>query len=237
MATATPDRGWPILVFLAIAAGGMLLPAISFSGEASSIKLAILAPGEGAALPKGGVLVIGKATGEGILKVEVDVNGKEKQVAAVRGGGFSARVLLGSGRNVIRARAGKAAATVTVSAGDKGPKGAYVYHEGVEKCAECHGSPGKGFVVSPPRDALCYRCHGRQDKGKLAHGPMGSGDCTACHDPHGSVHKALTVARDETLCIACHDQKSSETHFRKSKGKACTACHDPHSSDKPFLQK
>ncbi|MEK6779990.1 MAG: hypothetical protein AABY80_10015, partial [Candidatus Deferrimicrobiota bacterium] len=114
MATATPDRGWPILVFLAMAAGGILLPAISVSGEASSIKLAILAPGEGAALPKGGVLVIGKATGGGISNVEVDVNGKEKQLAAVRGGGFSAHVLLGSGRNVIRARAGKAAATVTV---------------------------------------------------------------------------------------------------------------------------
>jgi hypothetical protein len=45
------------------------------------------------------------------------------------------------------------------------------------------------------------------------------------------------VARHESLCITCHDQKSSEAHFRKSRGKACTACHDPHSSDKPFLQR
>jgi predicted CXXCH cytochrome family protein len=239
MATAWLERGWHKLIFLGMAAGGILLPAISVSGEASSPKLAILAPREGASLPKGGVLVIGKAVGEGISKVEIDVNGKEKQVAAVRGGGFSAQVLLGGGKIVIRARAGKAAAAVTVFAGDKGlaDRTAYVYHKGAEKCAECHGPAGKGFVVSSPRDALCYRCHGRKDKGKLAHGPMGSGECTACHDPHGSSNKALTVARQESLCVGCHDQKSSEDHFRKSKGKACTACHDPHSSDKPFLQK
>jgi predicted CXXCH cytochrome family protein len=237
MATATSERGWPILIVLAMAAGGILLPAISLSGESSSPKPAILAPGEGAVLPKGSILVIGKASGEGISKVEIDVNGKDMQVAVVRGGGFSAQVLLGGGKNVIRAKAGKAVATVTVSAGDKPSKGAYVYHDGVEKCAECHGPAGKGFVVSSPKDALCYRCHDRQDKGKQAHGPMGNGDCTACHGPHGSAHKALTVAREEMLCISCHDQKSSEAHFRKSKGKACTSCHDPHSSDKPFLQR
>ncbi len=237
MANVTHDRVLPLLLALATAAGGILLPAISFSGESSGPRLSILAPREGAVLRKGRVLVIGKAAGGGISNVEVDVDGKGKQVAAVRGGGFSAHVPLGSGRNVIRARAGNSAATVTVSAVDKPSGGGYVYHGGVEKCAECHGPPGKGFAVPAPRDALCYRCHGRQDKGKLAHGPMGNGDCTACHDPHGSAHKALTTASEETLCVACHDQKSSEVHFRKSRGKACTSCHDPHSSDKPFLQR
>jgi len=237
MSNGMSDRVLPRLMVLAMAAGGLFLPAISFSGEKAGSGFAILAPGEGAVLPKGSVLVIGNAAGGGIANVEIDVNGRDKLSVPVRGGGFSARVLLGPGRNVIRARAGKIAATVSVSAGIKAGKGAYLYHAAVEKCAECHGPAGKGFAVAAPRDALCYRCHDRKDGGKLAHGPMGNGDCTACHDPHGSTQKALTVAREDSLCISCHDQKSSENHFRRSRGKACTSCHDPHSSDKPFLQR
>jgi predicted CXXCH cytochrome family protein len=239
MATATPLRSMILFLFLAMA-GGILSPAVSLSGDASLPRLAILAPRDGAAVKAGHVLVIGKATGKGISKVSVEVNGKTVKTAVVVGGGFSVSVDLAPGRNVIRAIAGGTSATATVSAaaaGSRQDKGAYVYHAGVEKCAECHRSGDKGYVVARPRDALCYRCHARMDRKKLVHGPMGTGDCTACHDPHGSSHKALTAARHEALCLGCHDQKSSEAHFRKSKGKACTACHDPHSSDRPFLQK
>ncbi|MBI5418609.1 MAG: hypothetical protein HZA60_00835 [Deltaproteobacteria bacterium] len=140
----------------------------------------------------------------------------------------------------MRVSAGKASVTTIVSAAanlSASGKGAYVYHEGVEKCAECHGAGRKGYAVASPKDSLCYRCHDRVDGKKHLHGPMGSGDCTACHDPHGSSHKSLTVARPDSLCVTCHDQRSSEGHMNKSRGKACTSCHDPHSSDRSFLQK
>ncbi len=238
MATRRGNLAWPVLVLLVTAAGGILLPAFSVLGAAAGSPLAFLAPGNGAVIQAGRVLVIGKA-GKGIARVDIEVNGKGKQTIAVTRGGFSAHVTLAAGKNVIRASAGKASSNVTVSAVDKAPpdKAAYRYHKIAEKCAECHGTGGKGFAVPLPRDTLCYRCHKRMDKKRLVHGPMGSGDCTACHDPHGSMNRSLTVARHDSLCLTCHDQKSSETHFRKSRGKACTACHDPHSSDKPFLIK
>ena len=111
------------------------------------------------------------------------------------------------------------------------------YHPDVKKCEECHPGAPKEYRVAHPVDALCYRCHDRMDAKKLVHGPLGSGECTTCHDPHGSPYKALSVASPEVLCGTCHDQDSSGEHVRRSRGKGCTACHDPHASDKKFLQK
>lgn len=111
------------------------------------------------------------------------------------------------------------------------------YHPDVKKCAECHPGAPKEYRVPRPVDALCYGCHDRMDAKKLVHGPLGSGECTICHDPHGSPYKALAVASPEVLCGTCHDQDSSGEHVRQSRGKGCTSCHDPHASDKKFLQK
>jgi len=228
---------WPglfLAILIATAAGGTLLPAVPASGEAPKAGLAIVAPDGDAALPTGSVLVIGSARGDGITRVDIDVNGQGKKSVAVTGGGFSAPVQLSKGRNVIRVSAGKSSVSVAVTAG---AKGAYRYHPEIEKCAGCHDRPERGYAVSGPNETICYRCHDRQDTRKNVHGPLGGGDCTACHDPHGSGNAALTTARHETLCVSCHDQESSAEHFRRSKGKACTACHEPHSSDRQFLQK
>lgn len=112
-----------------------------------------------------------------------------------------------------------------------------VYHPGVKKCAKCHPGAPKAYRVERPVDALCYRCHLRKDTKKLVHGPLGSGECTTCHDPHGSKNRALAVAPADVLCTSCHDHNSSEKHLRWAKGKGCVTCHDPHSSNKAFLQK
>lgn len=112
-----------------------------------------------------------------------------------------------------------------------------IYHPDVKKCADCHPGAPKEYRVDRPVEALCYKCHDRMDTKKLIHGPLGSGDCTICHDPHGSPNRALAVAAPEVLCGTCHDQASSGKHMRQSRGKGCTGCHDPHASDKTFLQK
>jgi len=112
-----------------------------------------------------------------------------------------------------------------------------IYHPGVKKCAGCHPGAPKEYRVARPVDALCYRCHVRKDTKKLVHGPLGSGECTACHDPHGSKYRAFVVASTEVLCKTCHDHASSANHMKQSRGKRCTACHDPHASDKSFLRK
>ena len=234
MRAATSWSG-PFLTFLAATlAAGILLPAVPASGEAPKPRLSIVAPAGDAALAPGSVLVIGSARGEGITRVDIDVNGRGKQSVAVSGGGFSAPVQISTGRNVIRVVAGKSSVSVAVTAE---AKGAYRYHPEIEKCAGCHERPERGYAVSGPKETMCYRCHDRQDARKNVHGPLGGGDCTACHDPHGSGNAALTMARHEALCVSCHDQESSADHLRRSKGKACTACHEPHSSDRQFLQK
>ncbi len=234
MRATTSWSGLFLAILVATAAGGILLPAVPASGEAPKACLTIVAPAGDAVLPPGSVLVIGSARGEGITRVDIDVNGQGRKSVAVSGGGFSAPVHLSKGRNVIRVVAGKSSASVAVTAE---ARGAYRYHPEIEKCAGCHDRPERGYAVSGPKETMCYRCHDRQDGRKIVHGPLGGGDCTACHDPHGSGNVALTTARHETLCVSCHDQESSAEHFRRSKARACTACHEPHSSDKQFLQK
>ena len=112
-----------------------------------------------------------------------------------------------------------------------------VYHPEVKKCARCHPGAPKEYRVARPVDALCYRCHKRMDAKKYVHGPLGSGECTSCHDPHGSPYRALSVASPGALCPTCHDQASSRRHMKQSPGKGCVSCHDPHSSERNFLLK
>lgn len=220
-------------VLLALSAG-TLIRVPSAAGAPPRPCLLVIAPGNGAVLPPGNVLIIGTAKGEGLSRVEVDVNGKGKTMVDVTGGGFSATVPLPRGKSVIRVAAGKTSASIAVT-GDA--KGGYRYHDEAGKCASCHDRPGDGYTLRGPKDAVCYRCHGRQDGGKNVHGPLGNGECTACHDPHGSMNAALTLARPESLCVTCHEQDSSARHMKESRGRRCTECHDPHSSDKTFLRK
>lgn len=214
-------------------AAGILLPAFLVSGASAGPSVAILAPRDGAALPPGNAILIGKGASTEVSRVEVEVNGKARTAVAGPHGVFRAQIPIAQGRNVIRVTAGGgfAAVTVTGAAG-----GGYRYHPAVEKCGGCHAD-GRGFTVAGPRDAVCYRCHDRKDGGRTVHGPLGSGDCTSCHDPHGSGNAPLLAAATETLCRSCHDQKGSEKHMSAARGKACTSCHDPHSANGAFLQK
>jgi predicted CXXCH cytochrome family protein len=64
------------------------------------------------------------------------------------------------------------------------------------------------------------------------HPPVEDGECTACHNPHGSDHETMLVASSEKLCFECHDEfpAVTATHSPVEDGD-CTACHNPHSSD------
>lgn len=215
-------------------AGICAVPAVLLAAEPPKPCLALIAPPNGASIPPGKALVIGSAKGMGNLeRVEVDVDGKGRQAVPVAAGGFVATVELGKGKNVVRVVAGKTSVSAVVI-GEKG--GSYRYHSDVERCEGCHAK-GNGFALPGPKDAVCYRCHDRQDAGKLVHGPLGNGECTACHDPHGSGNPHLALADARMLCVTCHDQESSAGHLKRSAGKGCTECHAPHSSDKEYLQR
>lgn len=193
----------------------------------------ILAPANGAQMPPGKALVIGRVTG-GALSVEVDVNGKVHHNALTSGGGFMASVYLMRGKNVLAVHADGASVERSVVASDTVT---YRYHPEVEKCAGCHKDTVRGYLVTGRQDNVCYQCHDRKDGKKLVHGPLGGGECTSCHDPHGAMNSSLTIAAAEGLCVGCHDQPHSAKHMKESKAVGCVTCHEPHSSSKAFLQK
>lgn len=108
------------------------------------------------------------------------------------------------------------------------------------ECGICHGaSPehrvnpnkyafGKIKVISD----VCFECHLRFQTGKFTHSPVRSGECLACHDPHGSPYKFLLIAQGGALCFSCHDEGIVSERYVHGPADAggCLACHEPHSS-------
>ena len=85
------------------------------------------------------------------------------------------------------------------------------------RCDPCHRFDGK--LHKPVRE-LCLGCHGGEEfSRRITHGPVGRGECLACHDPHASRQPALLKARyapgrwigregDVALCLGCHDRRN-----------------------------
>lgn len=228
----------PAALSAVLAVMSLILPPVAARADrtapAGMPVIEILAPVAGAAVPPGKVLVIGRVKGSGVPSVEIDVNGKVHQKIAPSGGGFMATVYMTRGRNILAVHADDASIERSVVASDTVT---YRYHPEVERCGGCHTGTAGGYVISGRKDTVCYQCHDRMDGKKIVHGPLGGGDCTSCHDPHGALNPALTVANAEGLCVRCHDQPSSQKHLRESKAVGCVTCHEPHSSGKDFLRK
>ncbi len=119
-----------------------------------------------------------------------------------------------------------------------------------EGCLLCHFTheDGAPTMLRAPLRELCLSCHGRDDfstskplrniarelQGKeILHGPVADGDCSACHQAHGSDDYRLLNARYPAtfyapyvpgtyeFCFQCHDAEllrqansGSATQFR-----------------------
>jgi predicted CXXCH cytochrome family protein len=89
-----------------------------------------------------------------------------------------------------------------------------------------------------PRDQICFRCHEIALDRQHVHGPIASGGCLVCHDPHGSGNRALLVSASDSFCFDCHDRgvvQAIAGHEGTEEG--CTDCHDAHASDSQSLLK
>lgn len=109
------------------------------------------------------------------------------------------------------------------------------------ECAVCHGAspkheknPGKNkFKRIEDMETLCFSCHEQFEPKKFIHNPVENGECTSCHDPHGSPNKFQLLKKGGELCFECHENEivgGKYVHGPAAVG-GCIACHEPHTSD------
>ena len=99
---------------------------------------------------------------------------------------------------------------------------------------------GSKFKLKPgaPGQA-CLECHaGFESRLRMpsVHTPVKSRQCTGCHNPHASNHRALLDADPSKTCLDCHQvvPKTPRSVHRPVAEAQCTGCHDPHSSANRF---
>ena len=116
-------------------------------------------------------------------------------------------------------------------------------------CNSCHmeKSESKEIVIPTGEIAsLCFKCHvGARKWDNLAHvhGPVGTGDCTICHDPHGDLNRYQLWADGKSqICVECHADKQKLVKDDMQRfyvhgiltAKGCVACHSPHATENRF---
>ena len=108
-----------------------------------------------------------------------------------------------------------------------------------KRCDDCHDKTKESGLVTAKKD-LCLYCHTGFIKGTYVHGPVATGDCTACHEPHNAEFPFLLKKNAGEVCALCHLEKrtASVMHSKVAAQKlVCTDCHDPHSANAPFFLK
>lgn len=133
-------------------------------------------------------------------------------------------------------------------------------------CSGCHVSDDGDHpfhLTAESVGKVCEGCHGDPAEGRrVVHGPVASGACTACHDPHSSRQSSLLRRAGNELCEECHLAGRSGTEgaprfalsaegighptrrhptrgvpdpFRPGESLGCTTCHEPHGSARGAL--
>lgn len=138
-------------------------------------------------------------------------------------------------------------------------------------CVQCHTGETEYFnkqmnkksifIAPDPIDNKCFSCHEKIKDSWYSkdskHGPVMTGRCTKCHNPHSSNHEFFLRKPIWKLCTTCHDEKATGKHvlssfvFGRNKGAhptknrkdparpgrdlVCSSCHNPHGSDGIYL--
>lgn len=129
-------------------------------------------------------------------------------------------------------------AEVTTEEGKKTLAQTSVYKEhgpyAAKQCSGCHDRGSNRLVV--PKQELCFQCHTLDIRKKYIHGPLESGGCTVCHQPHGSSYAFLLVAEPKEFCLYCHAKEDvARNPVHGDLDVQCTICHDAHGSNERYL--
>ncbi len=95
-------------------------------------------------------------------------------------------------------------------------------------------------VVKPTsiqKTCTTEECHTVFGEKAYLHGPVGLGNCQACHKPvDPNKHSWEFVRKENDLCEYCHlDQATKKNVHEPLKTGQCLQCHDPHSSESEFM--
>jgi len=102
-------------------------------------------------------------------------------------------------------------------------------------CTSCHTMHTKDKVLSKlTQPEVCFSCHKdkRVEVNRMSRHPILEGKvaCSDCHNPHGSIGKAL-MKRDSVIetCYQCHAEKRGPfVHAHDPVTEDCSVCHNPH---------
>ncbi len=104
-----------------------------------------------------------------------------------------------------------------------------------KECDACHERAAGNSLVAI-NGQLCFQCHDLDLGKRYVHGPLASGGCLGCHDPHSSPYRHLLLSDSDGFCLNCHrrtDLRAVEGHGGDRVD--CTSCHEAHMSDRRYL--
>jgi len=121
-------------------------------------------------------------------------------------------------------------------AADKVPARGWHIHEPVKNCTVCHGESRRAaslrkaqLVAEVPQ--LCHACHKEYSALEAwVHGPVATGNCLLCHEPHKSQSEFLLRKPVPELCYQCHEEQAIrliKNHAEASCAR-CIDCHEGH---------
>lgn len=102
-------------------------------------------------------------------------------------------------------------------------------------CVSCHTMHSTDKVLTKiTQPEVCFACHKQQraEVQRTFRHPILEGKvaCSDCHNPHGSIGKAL-MKRDSVTetCYQCHAEKRGPfVHSHEPVNEDCSICHNPH---------